>query len=289
MTSCPPGGNGAGMRDRSFGRESREQLALEPGFRALAAALRQMSGPGHRPETPGHRPHLPSGPVPAEYLLRGELRCREGGEDDHVSGDCRRLRLRGLAAPRLQRDPDRRRGFPDHAETSGGGGGRPAAIRGHIPGADGSRAVRAGDCRRQVEPVPVRPQEGRRAGIDPDHDIPAGCRHAGDAGSLRAAAISDQAITGRDREAPERLAGAGALGPRHRQVIADRLGKAHAVVNAPRRAGLPRLLHRGCIHGADLRAGPCAIRRRHALGKQCPARRQQPGTGSGQALHQRHR
>lgn len=38
-----PGGKGASVHNQLFGEQGREQLPVQPGFRALVATLRQMS------------------------------------------------------------------------------------------------------------------------------------------------------------------------------------------------------------------------------------------------------
>ncbi len=106
----PPGGKGACVGDRSFGQQGREQLAVQPGPGALAAALRKMPALRDRLEALEHQLHLPPETVPVEDRLRGEPRCGEGGEDDHAFRELQRLRLRspsGEASRGRSRSPRR--------------------------------------------------------------------------------------------------------------------------------------------------------------------------------------
>ena len=172
-----PGGTCARVRHQSFGQQGREQLAVQPGLRALARALREVAKLCDRLEPLEGQFHLPPETVPVEDRLRGEPGFGEGGEDDHVFHELQRLRLRSpavlgrLPAKRLQGDPDRRVGRPDRAD----------------PSVDGDRI-------QQVEPTTVRQVETEGAGVDPHQDMAAGFRHVPDAGGRRVATVPDQVV-----------------------------------------------------------------------------------------------
>ena len=107
--------------DELFGEERGRELAVKPGFGAVALVLRQVSRPGRGPEPPECRFHLPPETVPLQDRARIEAIVGKGRERDHVSGVFEGLRPRGLAGPAclpsdpLVRLPDRLFGLPDRA------------------------------------------------------------------------------------------------------------------------------------------------------------------------------
>ena len=110
-----------------------------------------------------------------------------------------------------------------------------------------------------------------------------------DARCRRVAAVRDHMVARGDREVPERLAGARTLGFRNGEVIADQRGKAHAVVDPPKRAGPAGLLHGRRVERADLQPGFPVFNRRAELAEKRLAKRMKPGAGLGKALLQRNR
>ncbi len=103
----------------------------------------------------------------------------------------------------------------------------------------------------------------------------------------RVAPVGYHVIACADRELRERFAAAGALGTRELEEVARQRRQAHAVVHAPQRAGLARLLHRGRVKRPQLEAAP-ARHRDAVLLKQPHAQRVQPLLRLPQALQQRH-